>query len=132
MRIRHAMLGSTLLAAAFVLGTTAPGFTEGATTKQMNTTSGTQKVDDPDQNPGSGAQNSRSQQIPKTGQNAAQQHNKHKASTTGSGSSSMKSTTGSGANSKQMNTTSGTKKVDDPDQDKGSGAQNSNVGRTMR
>jgi hypothetical protein len=119
MKTRTTLLGSAMLAATLVLGTTAPGFTEQV--PQTNTSTGTKKVEDIDQyKPGSGA--------PKSGMTQKQQH--HKASTTGSGSSSMKSTTGSGANSKQMNTTTGTKKVDDPDQDKGSGAQNSNVGRT--
>ena len=108
MRMRNTLLGSAMLAATLVLGTTAPGFTEQV--PQNNTSTGTKKVEDIDQyKPGSGS--------PKAGM--TQTAPKAKAATTGSG-----------ANSKQMNTTSGTKKVDDPDQDKGSGAQNSNVGRS--
>jgi len=113
MKTRTALLGSAMLAATLVLGTTAPGFTEG--TPQNNTSATMKKVEDADQ------------AKPKAA--GSQQHKASKA-TTGS----KASTTGSGANSKQMNTTTGTKKVDDPDQDKGSGAQQSNPGRagTMR
>src|SRR4051812_3384336 len=108
MKTRTTLLGSAILAATLVLGTTAPGFTEQV--PQNNTSTGTKKVDDIDQyKKGSGA--------PKSGM--AQQHTAPKAATTGSG-----------ANSKQMNTTSGTNKVDDPDQDKGSGAMNSNAGKS--
>ena len=114
MKTRNTLLGSAMLAATLVLGTTAPGFTEQV--PQNNTSTGTKKVEDIDQyKPGSGS--------PKSGM--TQTAPKAKAATTGS----KASTTGSGANSKQTNTTSGTKKVDDPDQDKGSGAQNSNAGR---
>ena len=109
MKTRTTLLGSAMLAATLVLGTTAPGFTEG--TPQSNTPATTKKAEDVDQ------------AKPKAA--GSQQHKASKASTTGS----KASTTGSGANSKQMNTTTGTKKVDDPDQDKGSGAQNSNAGR---
>ena len=112
MKMRNTLLGSAMLAATLVLGTTAPGFTEQV--PQNNTSTGTKKVEDIDQyKPGSAA--------PKSGM--TQTAPKAKAATTGSGAST------NGANSKQMNTTTGTKKVDDPDQDKGSGAQNSNAGR---
>lgn len=116
MKTRTALLGSAMLAATLVLGTTAPGFTEGA--PQSSTSATMKKTEDVDQ------------AKPKAA--GSQQHKASKATTTGSGSKA--STTGSGANSKQMNTTTGTKKVDDPDQDKGSGAQQSNPGRagTMR
>lgn len=108
MKMRTTLLGSAMLAATLVLGTTVPGFTEQV--PQNNTSTGTKKADDIDQyKPGSGA--------PKSGM-TQKQHVAPKAATTGSG-----------ANSKQMNTTSGTNKVDDPDQDKGSGAMNSNAGR---
>lgn len=107
MKMRNTLLGSAMLAATLVLGTTAPGFTEQV--PQTNTSTGTKKVDDIDQyKPGSGA--------PKAG--ATQTAPKPAA------------TTGSGASSKQMNTTTGTKKVDDPDQNKGSGAMNSNAAKS--
>ena len=99
MKMRTTLLGSAMLAATLVLGTTVPGFTEQV--PQNNTSTGTKKVDDIDQyKAGSGA--------PKSGM-TQKQHVSPKAATTGSG-----------ANSKQMNTTSGTNKLDDPDQDKGS------------
>ena len=102
MKTRTTLLSSAMLAATLVLGTTAPGFTEG--TPQSNTSATMKKADDVDQ------------AKPKAA--GSQQHKASKATTTGSG-----------ANSKQMNTTSGTNKVDDPDQDKGSGAMNSNAGK---
>jgi hypothetical protein len=103
MKTRTTLLGSAMLAATLVLGTTAPGFTEG--TPQSSTSATMKKAEDADQ------------AKPKAA--GSQQHKASKATTTGSG-----------ANSKQLNTTTGTKKVDDPDQDKGSGAQNSNAGRS--
>jgi hypothetical protein len=109
MKMRTTLLGSAMLAATLVLGTTAPGFTEQV--PQNNTSTGTKKVEDIDQyKPGSGS--------PKSGMTE-----KHRAAP-------KAATTGSGASSKQMSTTTGTKKVDDPDQDKGSGAMNSNAGRS--
>lgn len=107
MKMRNTLLGSAMLAATLVLGTTAPGFTEQV--PQNNTSTGTKKVEDIDQyKPGSGA--------PKAGM-------------TQTAPKAKPTTTGSGANSKQMNTTSGTNKVDDPDQNKGSGAANSNAAK---
>ena len=85
MTMRKTLLGSAMLAATLVLGTTVPGFTEQV--PQNNTSTGTKKADDIDQyKPGSGA--------PKSGM-TQKQHVSPKAATTGSG-----------ANSKQMNTTS--------------------------
>ena len=107
MNTRNTLLGSAMLAATLVLGTTAPGFTDQV--PQTNTSTGTKKVDDIDQyKKGSGA--------PKAGMTD------HKAAP-------KAATTGSGAQSKQMNTTTGTNKVDDPDQNKGSGAMNSNAAK---
>jgi hypothetical protein len=107
MKTQTTLLGSTLLAAALVFGTTAPGLTEQV--PQTNTSTGTKKVEDIDQyKQGSGAPKSMGadrQMAPKA------------------------ATTGSGAANKQMNTTSGTNKVDDPDQNKGSGAMNSNAAK---
>ena len=104
MKTRNTLLGSAMLAATLVLGTTAPGFTEG--TPQNNTSATMKKSEDADQTKPKAA-------------GAQQQHKAPKAATTGSG-----------ANSKQMNTTSGTNKVDDPDQNKGSGAANSNAAKS--